>query len=81
MTLYGKDRQRIARGENPLLHKTKARTMKMAKYAVEYQVIKHFEAKDRSEAKRKVIQECPSENHQIILWELDESGYIKGRVM
>ena len=53
----------------------------MAKYAVEYQVIKHFEAIDRSEAKRKAIQNCPSEEHQIILWELDEDRYLKGRVM
>lgn len=53
----------------------------MTKYAVEYQVIKHFEARDRSEAKRKTIQDCPSEEHQIILWELNEDGTLKGRVM
>ena len=53
----------------------------MAKYAVEYRVIKHFEAKDRSEAKRKAIQDCPSDKHQIILWELDENSYLERRVM
>jgi hypothetical protein len=53
----------------------------MTKYAVEYQVIKHFEATDRSEARRKALQDCPSEKHQIILWELNEDGTIKGRVM
>lgn len=53
----------------------------MARYAVEYQVIKHFEATDRSEARRKAIQDCPSEEHQIILWELDEDGCLSGRVM
>ncbi len=51
------------------------------KYAIEYQIIKHFEAKDRSEAKRIALQGCPSEEHQIILWELDEQGNLKGRVM
>lgn len=53
----------------------------MAKYVVEYQVIKHFEATDRSEARRKAIQDCPSDKHQIILWELDEDGALKGRLM
>lgn len=48
-------------------------------YEIAY--IIRIEAKDRSEAKRKAIQDCPSEDYEVAVWEIDDEDGWKGRVM
>ena len=48
-------------------------------YRIEYSI--EIEAKDRSEARRIALQGCPSEDYEVTVWELDEAGYKKGRIM
>lgn len=51
----------------------------MAKYKICYAV--EIEAKDRSEARRIAIQKCPTGDIEVTVWELDEAGYEKGRIL
>ena len=53
----------------------------MAKYVVLYTLAEEIEAKDNSEAKRIALQCCPDANCKIVVWEFDETGYRKGRIM
>lgn len=48
-------------------------------YKITYTI--QIEAKDRSEAKRIALQDCPNENYDVSVWEFDEKNGCKGRVM
>lgn len=47
------------------------------KFQIQYEV----EAKDKSQARRIAIQTMPSEGENLAIYSLDETGYVKGRVM
>lgn len=51
------------------------------RYLVTYIIVKEIEAIDRSQARRFALQDCPDEDVQIAIWEIDENGNKKGRVM
>ena len=46
------------------------------KFQIQYEV----EAKDESQVKRIAIQAMPSEGESLVIYSLDEAGFIKGRV-
>lgn len=50
------------------------------RYLVKYIIVKEIEATDRSQARRFALQDCP-EDAQVVVWEIDENGNTKGRVM
>ena len=51
------------------------------KYLVKYIIMKEIEATDRSQARRFALQDCPDEDAQVAVWEIDENGNTEGRVM
>ena len=48
-------------------------------YRIEYSI--EMEAKDRSEARRIALQCCPNEDYEVAVWDLDEAGYKKGKII
>ena len=51
------------------------------KYLVKYIIMKEIDATDRRQARRFALQDCPDENAQVAVWEIDENGNTEGRVM